>query len=88
MVKKKDLFFKKRGSQNVEDTTNTKYSTHIVETSILELENHSHKIPRVESKEFDASSLIRDPGLRPPTGNYPTSHRDEIRRAYLKFEPY
>ncbi|KAF7148690.1 hypothetical protein RHSIM_Rhsim03G0046700 [Rhododendron simsii] len=31
---------------------------------------------------------MRDPGLRRPIRDYPTSERDEVRRAYLTFGPY
>ena len=85
MVRKtSDSYFKKSGSHNVEDRTNTKSSKHIVGTST---DNHSLKIPRVESKEFDTSFLTRDPGLR-PIGDYLASQHDEIRQACLKFGPY
>lgn len=80
-----DSFFKKRGSQNIEDGTNAKLSTNIDGTSTLEPEHHPPKSPRVEPQEFDTSSLIRDPGLRDPIWNVPQSHRDEVHRAYLEF---
>jgi hypothetical protein len=40
--------------------------------------------------EDDVSSIEvkRDPGLRPPMWDYPVNQRDEIRRAYLKHDPY
>ncbi|KAF5444869.1 hypothetical protein F2P56_033965 [Juglans regia] len=37
---------------------------------------------------MDATSLERDPGLRPQIWEFPTNLQDEIRRAYLKAGPY
>ncbi|XP_028055194.1 zinc finger MYM-type protein 1-like [Camellia sinensis] len=80
--KKIDSFFKKRGSENI-----VQNSTNNVETS-THLEQRPAKLPRVESKEVDTSSLVRDPRLRQQIWDYPVSERDEIRRAYIKSEPY
>ena len=58
-------FFKSGGSQNIEGcTSKTKESfTHDVETSNPP-EQCPSKVPRVESKQVDTSSLVRDLGLR------------------------
>ncbi|CAL5329405.1 unnamed protein product [Camellia sinensis] len=80
--KKIDFFFKKRGSENIVQS-----STNNVETS-TPLEQCPSKLPRVESKDVDTSSLVRDPGLRKQIWDYPVSERDKIRRAYIKSGPY
>lgn len=59
-----DSFFRKTGSQNVEDCANSEPSTHIGETSTVEPEYRPIKSPRVEVQEFDKSTLVRDPALR------------------------
>ncbi|XP_028103563.1 uncharacterized protein LOC114302698 [Camellia sinensis] len=57
MVNKKiDFFFKKRGSQDIEVNATTKPSTDNVEASIPE--QRPCKVPRIESKEIDTSSLL------------------------------
>lgn len=88
MGKKTIDSFKKRGSQNVEDCTNSEPSSHIGGTSTVEPEHRPLKSPRVEVQEFDKSTLVRDPGLREPILNLPTSLRDEVIRAYLEVGPY
>ena len=45
-------------------------------------------MPRIESKEVDTSSLVRDPRLGPQIWDYLISQHDEIRQAYIKFGPY
>ncbi|CAL5426858.1 unnamed protein product [Camellia sinensis] len=80
--KKIDFFFKKRGSENIVQS-----STNNVETS-TPLEQRPSKLPRVEFKDVDTSSLVRDPGLRQQIWDYSVSERDEIRRVYIKSEPY
>ncbi|XP_028079272.1 zinc finger MYM-type protein 1-like [Camellia sinensis] len=72
----------KRGSENIVQS-----STNNVETS-TPLEQRPSKLPRVESKDVDTSSLVRDPGLRQQIWDYPVSECDEIRRAYIKSGPY
>lgn len=86
MNKKIDSYFKKRGPQDIEVNATTKPSTDNVETSIPE--QCPCKVPRIESKEVDTSSLVTDLGLRPQIWDYLISQRDEIRRAYIKFGPY
>ncbi|KAI8524570.1 hypothetical protein RHMOL_Rhmol13G0159300 [Rhododendron molle] len=90
MIGKKtiDSFFRKTGSQNVEDCANSEPSTHIGETSTVESEYRPLKSPRVEVEEFDKSTLVRDPALREPILKLPTSRRDEVIRAYLEVGPY
>ncbi|XP_028104127.1 uncharacterized protein LOC114303186 [Camellia sinensis] len=56
--KKIDSFSKKRGSENIVQS-----STNNVETSTPP-EQRPSKLPRVESKEVDTSSLVKDPGGR------------------------
>ncbi|XP_058222599.1 uncharacterized protein LOC131332410 [Rhododendron vialii] len=100
MVKKTiDSFFKRRSveqsiehnttaEQSVEHNTTAELLQSAIGTSTIEPQTRPLKTPRVEVKEFDSSSLIRDPGLRRPIRDYPTSERDEVRRAYLTFGPY
>lgn len=93
-----DSFFKKRAQPQpiVEvnitteaeqpPSTSTSTSTDFVESSKPKV--HPSKVARVESKEFDTSSLERDPGLQKQIWSYPLSQRDEIRWAYIRFGPY
>ncbi|KAG8374845.1 hypothetical protein BUALT_Bualt10G0037900 [Buddleja alternifolia] len=46
------------------------------------------KVPRVENKEIDISSLERDPGLCRQISEYPIEQRDKVRRAYIMAGPY
>ncbi|KAH7866102.1 hypothetical protein Vadar_015586 [Vaccinium darrowii] len=80
-----DSFFKKRGSQNVEDCANSEPSSHIGGTSTIEPEHRPLKSPRVEVQEFDKSTLVRDPGLREPILNLPTSLLDEATIDSVKY---
>ena len=87
MVNKKiDSFFKKSGSQDIEVNATTKPFADNVEASIPE--QHPCKVPRIESKEVDTSSLVRDLGLRPQIWDYLIIQRDEIRQAYIEFGTY
>ncbi|KAK1402397.1 Zinc finger MYM-type protein [Heracleum sosnowskyi] len=57
-------------------------------TDIVEQETHQAKFSRIESNEFDMSTLERDPGLRRPISECQHDLQDEIRRAYINFGPY
>lgn len=54
----------------------------------MEPEELPFKSPILNVEEVDISSLERDLGLRPQMLDYPVNQRDEIRRAYLKVDPY
>ncbi|MBA0673632.1 hypothetical protein Goklo_007518, partial [Gossypium klotzschianum] len=46
------------------------------------------KIPRVEDKALHLYNLEHEPGLHKQIYEYPVNMCDEIRRAYIKVEPY
>ncbi|GAV85285.1 Dimer_Tnp_hAT domain-containing protein [Cephalotus follicularis] len=80
MVKPKtiDSFFKKKNIGTSESSTPP-----LVSDSTSVLEQRPHKSLRIETKEVFATSLERDPGLRPLMWDYPINQRDEIRRIYI-----
>jgi len=57
------------------------------DTSISEEPTHLES-QIVGPKEFDATSLERDPGKRIAICEYPINQHDEVRRAYIKLGPY
>ncbi|GKA41484.1 zinc finger MYM-type protein 1-like protein [Tanacetum coccineum] len=42
----------------------------------------------LNTDEVKLESLIRDPGVQPPLSSYPNNQQDEIRRTYIRLEPY
>jgi len=54
---------------------------------IEENEKQLSKVPRVTYNEFE-NALERDPGKRPQTWQYLPNQIDEVRRTYLKWDPY
>ncbi|KAL3516074.1 hypothetical protein ACH5RR_022976, partial [Cinchona calisaya] len=63
-------------------------STSNLETSTSSLEQVPTKVPRIESKDFDISSIERDPGKRMSIWNYSPDQQDEVQRAYIKAGPF
>ncbi|MBA0590925.1 hypothetical protein Gorai_019614, partial [Gossypium raimondii] len=49
---------------------------------------HPRKVSRVETNEFYASSLERDPGLQNSIWDYPPNQQDEVHQAYIQFGSY
>ncbi|GAV82976.1 Dimer_Tnp_hAT domain-containing protein [Cephalotus follicularis] len=80
MVKPKtiDSFFKKKNIGYSESSTPP-----LVSDSTSVLEQRPYKSQRIETKEVFATSLERDPGLRPLTWDYLINKHDEIRRIYI-----
>nr|GMD86875.1 zinc finger MYM-type protein 1-like [Ipomoea batatas] len=79
-----DLFFKRKNS---EDSTSQVNPFASIEP--LNFESRPEKAQRVEINEkFDTQALERDPGLRLPIWKCPIDKRDEVRRAYIKADPY
>nr|GME10607.1 zinc finger MYM-type protein 1-like [Ipomoea batatas]GME10639.1 zinc finger MYM-type protein 1-like [Ipomoea batatas] len=79
-----DLFFKRKNS---EDSTSQVNPFASIEP--LNSESRPEKAQRVEINEkFDTQALERDPGLRLPIWKCPIDKRDEVRRAYIKADPY
>ncbi|XP_071694408.1 uncharacterized protein [Rutidosis leptorrhynchoides] len=54
------------------------------ESPTIDVEKNDNSKP----KEFKLDSLVRDPGIRPSIMEYPSNHRDDIRREYIKLGPY
>ncbi|XP_019192725.1 PREDICTED: zinc finger MYM-type protein 1-like [Ipomoea nil] len=78
-----DLFFRK----NYEDSTSQVNPYASIEP--LNFESRPEKSQRVEIIEkFDIQSLERDSGLRLLIWKCPIDKRDEVRRAYIKVDPY
>ncbi|XP_019175880.1 PREDICTED: zinc finger MYM-type protein 1-like [Ipomoea nil] len=79
-----DLFFKRI---NFEDSTSQVNPFLSIEP--LNSESRPEKAQRVEINEkIDIQALERDPGLRLPMWKCPIEKRDEVRRAYIKADPY
>jgi hypothetical protein len=51
-------------------------------------ENSSKRLRRINGNEFNISSLEYDLRLRHKKWEYDVNHRDEIRRVYIKVDPY
>ena len=91
MSKKRTIysFFKR-----TKDVPN-KPQTHHVDDNLVDAVDMEENIT-VEPEKIDVSNLekvnldtlIRDPGARPSILSYPSTQRDEVRRAYIKLGPY
>jgi len=57
--------------------------------SNVDVLNHSEQPPfKSQRVEIDVNTLERDPGLRIRVQQHPINQQDEIRRAYIKMDPY
>ena len=95
MVKKTiESFFKKRSFEtqsNVETPLSQAHASHPESLTRIEssqMECHQTKTRRIESKNVDLSLIVCDSRLRQSIWDYSVQQRDEIRRAYIKAEPY
>ena len=75
-----DVFFKKKDVSNSEIRTLVALETN-VDTSMPD--EHPSKYPKLQFEEID-----RDLGSRKQICEFPINKQDEIRRAYLKDDPY
>jgi len=58
-------------------------------SSNVDVWNYSEQPPfKFKRVEIDVNTLERDPGLWIPMWQHPINQQDEIRRAYIKIDPY
>jgi hypothetical protein len=55
---------------------------------LTETKEQSSKVPRIQPKEMNATSLERDPRLHPQIREFSVNLQYEMRCAYLKDDPY
>ncbi|KAL3529543.1 hypothetical protein ACH5RR_008865 [Cinchona calisaya] len=75
-------------TSNLEIPSQANASTSNLETSTSSLEQLSTIFPRIESKDFNMSSMEHDPGKRMSIWNYSPDQQDEVRHAYIKAGPF
>ena len=61
---------------------------HDIDDPILQLEEPFLKVQRIICEEFHINYLESNPKQLLQIWEYPISQKDEIRRAYLKWDPY
>jgi hypothetical protein len=80
-----DLFFKKKKNESYSEVnTDTPLATEI---DALMTDESPSKCPRIQLEEMDATTLQRDPRLRPQIWKFPINLQDAMRRAYIKADP-
>lgn len=85
-----DLFFKRkeRIDDEIQPSASILNSESNVENVLEQLMELPPKAIRIEEGKINIDTLVRNPGKCPQIWDYPINQQDEIRRVFMKFEPY